>query len=108
MHSSTPLPTLPYPSSPARPTSTALIIVFLLFLQVFEGKVEGSIVDPRGSTGAGDDSFVGAEWQSVFLPKGSEVTVAEMSEGVDKEACFPRGAAIDALEVRKLHIYIYI
>lgn len=69
--------------------------------------MEGTIVAPRGSSGAGDGSSVGAEWQSAFLPKGSDVTVAEMSEGVDKEACLPRGAAIDALEVRKLYMYTY-
>lgn len=63
---------------------------------MFEGKVAGTIVKPRGASS-------GSGWYSVFLPDGPGVTVAEMAEGSDqREASLPRGAAIRALEVRRI------
>eukprot|EP00903_Cladosiphon_okamuranus_P012851 g12008.t2 len=59
--------------------------------KVFEAKVAGTIVKPRGASGGG--------WYSAFLPDGSDATVAEMDEGSGvREASLPRRAAIQALE----------
>lgn len=53
----------------------------------------GTIVEPRGSSGSG--------WCRAFSPDGSGATVTEMTEGsAEREASLPRGAAIQALEVR--------
>lgn len=77
----------------------------------------GTIVAPRvgggkrvssdGEGGGDGDGGGGSDhhrqgWHSVFLPDGGcgGSTVGEMTEGSDeREACLPRGAAIQALEV---------
>ncbi|CAM9415653.1 unnamed protein product [Ascophyllum nodosum] len=57
--------------------------------KVFLGRVAGTVVAPRGNAD-GDEP-----WHSVFLPEGSEATLAEMT---DKEAFSPRSAAVRDLE----------
>ncbi|CAN0029919.1 unnamed protein product [Pylaiella littoralis] len=69
--------------------------------KIFEGRVAGTIVPPRGGVSSDSDSGGGSDrgWHPVFLPDGSDSTVGEMAEGSDeREACLPRRAAILALE----------
>lgn len=56
-------------------------------------KIPGTIVAPRGDIG------VDELWQSIFVPEGSDMTVAEMSD--NEEAFHPRNGAIRDLEVRR-------
>ena len=51
---------------------------------LFEGKVKGNIVEPRGSQHFG--------WDAIFLPTGYQRTFGEMSS-LEKHQISPRGAA---------------
>ena len=53
-------------------------------IHLFEGKVKGHIVEPRGSQRFG--------WDSIFLPAGYQQTFGEMSSQ-EKHQISPRGAA---------------
>ena len=53
-------------------------------MQLFEGKVKGVIVNPRGSQHFG--------WDSIFLPTGYQQTFGEMSSQ-EKHQISPRGTA---------------
>ena len=53
-------------------------------MHLFEGKVKGNIVEPRGSQHFG--------WDSIFLPMGYQRTFGEMSSK-EKHQISPRGAA---------------
>jgi len=53
-------------------------------MHLFEGKVEGNIVEPRGSQHFG--------WDAIFLPVGYQRTFGEMSSQ-EKHRISPRGAA---------------
>ena len=53
-------------------------------MPLFEGKVKGNIVEPRGSQHFG--------WDSIFLPKGYQRTFGEMSSQ-EKHQISPRGTA---------------
>ena len=75
---------------PAAPGASHRGYTDTLFLKVFLGRVAGTVVAPRGNAD-GDEP-----WHSVFLPEGSEATLAEMT---DKEAFSPRSAAVRDLEV---------
>ena len=54
-------------------------------MQIFEGKVKGVIVNPRGSQNFG--------WDSIFLPEGCKKTFGEMSSH-EKHQISPRGIAV--------------
>ena len=53
-------------------------------MHLFEGKVKGNIVEPRGSQHFG--------WDAIFLPAGYHRTFGEMSS-LEKHQISPRGAA---------------
>ena len=53
-------------------------------IHLFEGKVKGNIVEPRGSQHFG--------WDAIFLPTGYQRTFGEMSSQ-EKHKISPRGAA---------------
>ena len=53
-------------------------------MHLFEGKVKGNIVEPRGSQHFG--------WDAIFLPAGYQQTFGEMSSQ-EKHQISPRGAA---------------
>ena len=53
-------------------------------MHLFEGKVKGNIVEPRGSQHFG--------WDAIFLPSGYQRTFGEMSSQ-EKHQISPRGAA---------------
>ena len=53
-------------------------------MHLFEGKVKGNIVEPRGSQHFG--------WDSIFLPAGYQQTFGEMSSQ-EKHQISPRGVA---------------
>ena len=53
-------------------------------MYLFEGKVKGNIVEPRGSLHFG--------WDAIFLPTGYQRTFGEMSSQ-EKHQISPRGAA---------------
>ena len=54
-------------------------------MYLFEGKVKGNIVEPRGSQHFG--------WDAIFLPAGYQRTFGEMSSQ-EKHQISPRGAAV--------------
>ena len=54
-------------------------------MHLFEGKVKGNIVEPRGSQHFG--------WDAIFLPSGYQRTFGEMSSQ-EKHQISPRGAAV--------------
>jgi len=54
-------------------------------MQMFEGKVKGFIVNPRGSQNFG--------WDSIFLPEGCQKTFGEMSSH-EKNEISPRRVAV--------------
>jgi inosine triphosphate pyrophosphatase len=58
-------------------------------LKIFQGQVEGQIVEPRGSGGFG--------WDSLFLPQGHNQTYAEMSQDL-KNAISDRFLAVNQLK----------
>ena len=60
-------------------------------VKCYVGKCEGSIVRPRGPGGFG--------WDPIFLPKGSDLTFAEM-DGDAKNEISHRRRALDALKAR--------
>ena len=53
-------------------------------MHLFEGKVKGNIVEPRGSQNFG--------WDAIFLPAGYQRTFGEMSSQ-EKHQISPRGTA---------------
>ena len=53
-------------------------------MQLFEGKIKGVIVNPRGSQNFG--------WDAIFLPEGYQLTFGEMSSK-EKHQISPRGVA---------------
>ena len=53
-------------------------------IQLFEGKIKGVIVNPRGSQNFG--------WDAIFLPEGHQQTFGEMSPK-EKHQISPRGVA---------------
>ena len=53
-------------------------------MHLFEGKIKGNIVEPRGSQNFG--------WDSIFVPAGYQLTFGEMSSQ-EKHQISPRGAA---------------
>ena len=54
-------------------------------MQLFEGKIKGVIVNPRGSQHFG--------WDAIFLPEGHQQTFGEMSPK-EKHQISPRGVAV--------------